>query len=114
MDDNPTTRILEERTRDIHITNIASEYNLNKRDLIAVLQSFRGHLETRGVRETREVQVIRGLPEHLEEDLDHLLGRPVVLEQDVEAGELEEVLPQWTNHQTLPNDPHLTILLHLI
>ena len=39
LDDNPTTRILEERIRDINITNIASESNINKADLIAVLQS---------------------------------------------------------------------------
>jgi hypothetical protein len=39
VDDNPTTRINEERTRDIDITNIASENNINKADLIAVLQS---------------------------------------------------------------------------
>ncbi len=39
LDDNPTTRILEERIRDINITNIASENNINKADLIAVLQS---------------------------------------------------------------------------
>ena len=38
-EDNPTTRILEERIRDINITNIASENNINKQDLIAVLQS---------------------------------------------------------------------------
>ena len=38
-DDNPTTRINEERIRDINITNIASENNINKADLIAVLQS---------------------------------------------------------------------------
>ena len=37
-EDNPTTGILEERTRDINITNIASENNINKQDLIAVLQ----------------------------------------------------------------------------
>ena len=39
IDDNPTARILEERVRDINITNIASENNINKADLIAVLQS---------------------------------------------------------------------------
>ena len=39
VDDNPTTRINEERIRDINITNIASENNINKADLIAVLQS---------------------------------------------------------------------------
>ena len=39
IDDNPTARILEERIRDINITNIASENNVNKADLIAVLQS---------------------------------------------------------------------------
>ncbi len=39
LDDNPTTQILEERTRDINITNIASENDINKADLIAVLQS---------------------------------------------------------------------------
>ena len=39
LDDNPTARILEERIRDINITNIASENNINKADLIAVLQS---------------------------------------------------------------------------
>ena len=39
VDDNPTTRINEERIRDINITNIASENNVNKQDLIAVLQS---------------------------------------------------------------------------
>ena len=39
IDDNPTARILEERVRDINITNIASESNINKADLIAVLQS---------------------------------------------------------------------------
>ena len=38
-DDNPTTRINEERIRDINITNIASENNVNKADLIAILQS---------------------------------------------------------------------------
>ena len=38
-DANPTTRINEERIRDINITNIASENNINKADLIAVLQS---------------------------------------------------------------------------
>ena len=38
-DDNPTARINEERIRDINITNIASENNINKQDLIAVLQS---------------------------------------------------------------------------
>ena len=38
-DDNPTLRINEERIRDINITNIASENNVNKADLIAVLQS---------------------------------------------------------------------------
>ena len=37
--DNPTPRILEERVRDINITNIASENNINKAALIAVLQS---------------------------------------------------------------------------
>ena len=39
IDDNPTAQILEERIRDINITNIASENNMNKQDLIAVLQS---------------------------------------------------------------------------
>jgi len=39
VDDNPTAQILEERIRDINITNIASENNINKSDLIAVLQS---------------------------------------------------------------------------
>ncbi len=39
VDDNPTAQILEERVRDINITNIASENNINKADLIAVLQS---------------------------------------------------------------------------
>eukprot|EP00973_Karenia_brevis_P087956 12199262-Karenia_brevis.AAC.1 len=39
IDDNPTAQILEERIRDINITNIASENNINKSDLIAVLQS---------------------------------------------------------------------------
>ena len=39
VDDNPTAQILEERIRDINITNIASENNINKQDLIAVLQS---------------------------------------------------------------------------
>ena len=39
VDDNPTAQILEERIRDINITNIASENNINKADLIAVLQS---------------------------------------------------------------------------
>ena len=39
IDDNPTAQILEERIRDINITNIASENNINKADLIAVLQS---------------------------------------------------------------------------
>ena len=38
-EDNPTLRINEERIRDINITNIASENNVNKADLIAVLQS---------------------------------------------------------------------------
>ena len=38
-DDNPTLRINEKRIRDINITNIASENNVNKADLIAVLQS---------------------------------------------------------------------------
>ena len=38
-DDNPTARIWEERVRDINITNIASENNINKADMIAVLQS---------------------------------------------------------------------------
>lgn len=38
IDDNPTAQILEERIRDINITNIASENNINKADLIAVLQ----------------------------------------------------------------------------
>jgi len=44
LEDNPTTRILEERIRDINITNIAAENNINKADLIAVLQSgaFKG------------------------------------------------------------------------
>ena len=40
LDDNPTTWILEERIRDINITNIASENNINRTDLIAVLQSW--------------------------------------------------------------------------
>ena len=39
IDDNPTAQILEERIRDINITNIARENNINKADLIAVLQS---------------------------------------------------------------------------
>ena len=39
QEDNPTLRINEERIRDINITNIASENNVNKADLIAVLQS---------------------------------------------------------------------------
>ena len=39
IDDNPTAQILEERIRDINITNIASENGINKADLIAVLQS---------------------------------------------------------------------------
>ena len=39
VDDNPTAQILEERIRDINITNIASENNINKADLIAALQS---------------------------------------------------------------------------
>jgi len=39
VDDNPTAQILEESIRDINITNIASENNINKADLIAVLQS---------------------------------------------------------------------------
>ena len=39
VDDNPTAQILEERIRDINITNIASENNINKADFIAVLQS---------------------------------------------------------------------------
>ena len=30
LDDNPTARILEERIRDINITNIASENNIKK------------------------------------------------------------------------------------
>ena len=38
-DDNPTTRINEKRIRDINITNIASENNINRPDLVAVLQS---------------------------------------------------------------------------
>jgi hypothetical protein len=38
-EDNPTLRINEARLRDINITNIASENNVNKADLIAVLQS---------------------------------------------------------------------------
>ena len=44
LDDNPTTRILEERIRDINITNIASENNVNKQDLQALLESgaFKG------------------------------------------------------------------------
>jgi hypothetical protein len=37
--DNPTLRINEERIRDINVTAIASENNINKADLIAVLQS---------------------------------------------------------------------------
>ena len=50
VDDNPTARILEERIRDINITNIASENNINKADLIAVLQSgaFQGPLGDKG------------------------------------------------------------------
>ena len=36
IDDNPTAQILEERIRDINITNIASENNINKQDLIVV------------------------------------------------------------------------------
>ena len=39
VDDNPTAQLLEERIRDINITNIPSENNINKADLIAVLQS---------------------------------------------------------------------------
>ena len=39
IDDNPTPQILEERIRDINITSITSENNINKADLIAVLQS---------------------------------------------------------------------------
>ena len=34
IDDNPTARILEERVRDINITNIASENNINKQDRV--------------------------------------------------------------------------------
>ena len=39
VDDNPTLRINEERIRYINVTAIASENNINKADLIAVLQS---------------------------------------------------------------------------
>ena len=39
LEDNPTARINEERIREINITNIASENNINKSDLIAILQS---------------------------------------------------------------------------
>ena len=39
VDDSPTLRINEERIRDINVTAIASENNINKADLIAVLQS---------------------------------------------------------------------------
>ena len=39
VDDNPTTRILEERIRDINVTNIATENNINKADLIHILQA---------------------------------------------------------------------------
>ena len=44
--DNPTLRINEERIRHINVTAIASENNINKADLIAVLQSggFQGPL----------------------------------------------------------------------
>ena len=38
IDDNPTAQILEERIRDINITNIASENNINKQDLTPALQ----------------------------------------------------------------------------
>ena len=38
-DDNPTLRINEERIRDINIQNISSQNNVNKNDLIAVLES---------------------------------------------------------------------------
>ena len=37
--DNPTLRINEERIRDINIQNISSQNNVNKNDLIAVLES---------------------------------------------------------------------------
>jgi hypothetical protein len=38
-DDNPTLRINEERIRGINISNISTQQNINKQDLIAVLQS---------------------------------------------------------------------------
>ena len=39
QDNDPTSKILAERMRDINITNIANDNNINKQDLIAILQS---------------------------------------------------------------------------
>ena len=65
-EDNPTTRILEERIRDINITNISSENNINKQDLIAVLQSggFQGPPGDKGIRASLVIKVLQVLRVH--------------------------------------------------
>ena len=92
-EDNPTTRILEERIRDINITNIASENNINKQDLIAVLQSggFQGPPGDKGDKGDLEL-------------LAHPQAHPA--DQDL-AGHRGQADPEdqpWTKHQTPQKD----------
>ena len=88
-EDNPTTRILEERIRDINITNISSESNINKQDLIAVLQSggFQGPPGDKGDKGDDAP------PLHHRLDL---AGRQGLV--DHQGGQL-----LWTKHRNLPN-----------
>ena len=100
IDDNPTARILEERVRDINITNIASENNINKQDLIAVLQSsgFQGPPGDKGHLETKAIKVLLELRVHLldhreDQDLD---GHRGLVDQGVQF--------LWMRHPTPPKD----------
>ena len=64
-DDTTSQKINEERIRDINITNLASSNNINKSDLVAILQSgmLRGEKGDRGDRGERVIWENRDLPE---------------------------------------------------
>ena len=107
-EDNPTTRILEERIRDINVTTIASEININKQDLIAVLQSGVDSKKSR-----LDHQVIK-VPLEIK-DLLELQDHPQAHQADQDLaghrGQADQEDQLWTKRQTpqkdLPTTNHL-------
>jgi len=101
IDDNPTARILEERIRDINVTNIASENGINKADLIAVLQSggFQGPPGPPGPPGDKGSQV-----KTLQVLLAHPQAHPVDQDQADHQGLADQEDQPWKKQQTLSND----------